>query len=189
MIQINLLPPEARKAAPGRKVSIPLRPIGIGVGGFLAVLTLVLIAGNAWNAGRLTRLKQEWERMQPQKAQLDREQSQLQMLQGQAGVLEQVKAPRGRWAPRLNLLSDAVVTQVWFTKLTVEPGQPVLLRGSALVSDAGESGAAVTKFLQRLKEQPVFQDWFKGVELQSVQHRQIKQEEVVDFAILLLPTG
>lgn len=189
MIRINLLPPETRRAASGQRVSVPLRPLGVGAGGFVAVLTLVLVAGNAWNAGRLARLKQEWEQMRPKKAQLEREQSQLQLLQGQAGVLEQVKAPRGRWAPRLNLLSDAVVSQVWFTRLTVEPGQPVFLKGSALVAGAGESGAAVTKFLQRLKEQPAFQDWFKGVDLQSVAHRQIGQEEVVDFSILLLPTG
>lgn len=189
MIRINLLPPEARKTAAGQKVSIPLRPIGLGAGGFVALLTVGLVVGNVWNAGRLSRLQQEWDQLQPQKAGLEQKQMLLKALQGQAGVLEQVKAPKGRWGPRLNLLSDAVVSQVWFTGLLIAPGQPVRLEGSALVSGSGESGAAVTKFLQRLKEQPGFHDWFSAVELQTVEHRQIGQEDVVDFAVLLTPTG
>lgn len=189
MIRINLFPPEEKKVASGQKVSIPLRPVGIGAGGFVVALTLALVAGNAWNAGRLSRLRQEWDRMQPQRAGLEQKQAQLKMLQGQAGLLDQVKAPHGRWAPRLNLLSDAVVSEVWFTELKVNPGQPVQLKGSALVAGSGESGAAVTRFLQRLKEQPGFQDWFHAVDLQSVEHRQIGQEDVVDFAVLLTPTG
>ena len=189
MIRINLLPPEARKAAAGDKISIPLRPIGLGAGGFLALLTAVLIVGNLWNAGRLAKLRQEWDRLQPQKVGLEQKQAQLKMLQGQAGILGQVKAPQGRWAARLNLLSDAVVSQVWFTRLVVAPGQPARLEGSALAAGSGEDGAAVTQFLQKLKEQPAFLDWFQVVELQSVEQEQIGQEDVVDFNILLTPTG
>ena len=189
MIRVNLLPPEARKAEPGAAVAIPWKPLAMGAGGALALLTVALVAGNQWQAGRLQRLRKEWDQIQPQRAQLEEKQKHLQQLQGQAGVLEQVKAPKGRWAPRLNLLSDAVVPQVWFTSFKLAPGQPVRLEGSALVvSGSTERGAAVTKFLRHLQEQAGFPDWFSGVELKSVEHRQIKQEEVVDFAILLTPT-
>ncbi|MBI3322658.1 MAG: PilN domain-containing protein [Candidatus Omnitrophica bacterium] len=191
MIRINLLPSEARKktSSPGQKLSIPVRPIAIGAGGLLAALTVVLVVGNLWNGGRLGRLKKEWTELQPRKAGLEKMQSELKVLQGRAGVLEQVKAPRGRWAPRLNLISDAVVSQVWFTKLGVAPGEPVRLQGSALVDGSGESGAAVTRFLQSLKDQPSFQEWFSAVELKSVQQKQIGQEDVVDFSILLTVAG
>lgn len=190
MIRVNLLPPEARKAEPGAAVALPWKPLAMGAGGALALLTVALAAGNQWQAGRLERLRKEWEQVQPRRLELEEKQKRFQQLQGQASVLERVKAPKGRWAPRLNLLSDAVVPQVWFTGLNLVPGEPVRLEGSALVgSGSAESGAAVSKFLQQLQEQAGFPDWFSAVELKSVEHRQIKQEEVVDFAILLTPTG
>ncbi len=189
MIRVNLLPPEARKAAAGPKTAIPWRQIGIGAGGLVALVTVGLFAGNAWNGRRLDRLRQEWQELQPQRAGLEQNRMQFQLLQGQAGVLQQAKALEGRWAPRLNLLSDAVVSEVWFTELKVNPGQPVRLEGSALVAGSGETGAAVSKFLQRLKEQPEFGKWFKAVDLQSVEHSQIEKQEVVDFSILLTPSG
>ena len=163
MIRVNLLPPEARKAEPGAKVSLPLKPLAMGVGGALVLLTGTLIVGNQWRAGRLERLSKEWEQIQPQRTELEEKQRRFQRLQGQAGVLEQVKAPRARWAPRLNILSDAVVPQVWFTGLKLVRGEPVRLEGSALVSGSPESGAAVSKFLQHLQEQAGFSDWFSAV--------------------------
>lgn len=190
MIRVNLLPPESRKAEPGAAVAIPWKPLAMGAGGALALLTVALVAGNQWQAGRLDRLRKEWEHIQPQRTDLEEKQKRFQQMQGQASVLDQVKAPKGRWAPRLNLLSDAVAPQVWFTGLKLAPGEPVRLEGSALVvSASNERGAAVTHFLQNLQEQAGFPDWFSGVELKSVEHRQIKQEEVVDFAILLTPTS
>ena len=188
-MRINLLPPETRKASPAGTLSLPLRPLGIGAGAFLTALTLFLIVGNAWNAGQLGRLRREWQELQPQRAGLEQKQLQLQMLQGQAGVLGQVKAPEGRWAPRLNLLSDAAVPQVWYRKLRVGAGGPARLEGSALVEASGGREAAVTQFLQKLKSQPAFQQLFSGTELQSMEHRSVGQEDVVDFVILLKPTG
>jgi hypothetical protein len=134
-----------------------------------------------------------------------------------------LKAPEAQWSPRLNLLSNAIVSQLWFNRLKIEippspqperasvlpvkgsakkpvipptqgsaapsPGSPVLvLEGSALMVSSG-GAAPVSRYLQRLKEQPEFARWFRNVELKSAQQRQVEQEQVTDFVILLHPTG
>ena len=189
MIRINLLPPELRVTQVGRRVSVPWQPwakgaLGLGIG-----ISCWLLFSNQLHAYGLSRLKAEWERLQPERVRFERAQEDYQRLKKGAEILSTVKAPETNWAPRLNLLSDALVSEVWFRALAYSQGQPLRLEGSALVDSSGDSKAQVTQFLQRLKEQPEFHKWFRDVELKSVEHRQIHQEEVVDFTLLLVPTG
>ena len=105
-----------------------------------------------------------------------------------------VKNKQAQWAPRLALLSEALVPQVWLTRLEYVQGKGLTVQGTALVGSGGGGGEGeisgqVTKFFQQLREQPGFQDWFSNVELKSVEHRPIKEEEVADFTLLLTPTS
>ena len=189
MIRINLLPPEIRAAQPHREISVPWKLLVRGPAGLLIAVSFWLLISNQWHAYGVKRLKAEWERLQPDRTRLEQILGNTQRLKKQTEILSAVKAPESNWAPRLNLLSNALVSQVWFRSLEYARGQPLRLEGSALVDVAGDSRAQVTLFLQRLKEEPDFHRWFRDVELKTVEHRQIRQEEVVDFTLLLTPTG
>ena len=189
MIRINLLPPELRAAQTRRQVSLPWRLWAKGALAFGIGISCWLLISNQLHAYGLKRLNAEWQRLQPDRARFEQAQESYQRLKKRAEVLSSVKASETRWAPRLNLLSDALVSEVWFRSLEYAQGQPLRLEGSALVDSSGDSRAQVTQFLQRLKEQPEFHKWFRDVELKSVEHRQVRQEEIVDFTLLLSPTG
>jgi len=179
MIQINLLPPEMRVAARGSAAAqLPWRRIGFWVAGLAMLISVVLPLNNGLRAHRLERLRGEWKALQPQLEKLK-----------QAVILQGVKAPQVKWSPRLALLADALVPQVWLTHLEYAQGKNLRVEGSALVGLAGDGSGQVTQFMQHLKERPEFHQWFDNVELESVQHRQIQNEEIVDFVLLLTPTG
>lgn len=205
MIRINLLPKMFQESPLSSAASLPsLRIAGIVVLSFLAVYSVWLFVVNRLESMSLAKLTVEWNALQVQQPHLE-----------QMEALVQLKGPEARWAPRLNLLSDALAPRVWFTSLKlgeVKPslvtnapprgkgGVPVrspvqvkepaslLVKGSALAADA-EGEVAVNRFLQQLKEHPEFNRWFRGLELKGYEQRQIHEEEVVDFSIVLYPTG
>lgn len=189
MIKINLLPPAMREAARGSAARFPARPIGISAAALAVLISVVLPLGNGLQARSAERLRAEWKEMQPQMDKLTQTQKSFQELTRQAQVLQAAKSPEARWSPRLALLSDGLVSQVWLTHLEYPQGKSLQVEGSALLGSGGDSSGQVTKFLQHLKEQPQFQQWFKDVELKSVQHRQVQNEETADFILLLTPTG
>ena len=139
------------------------------------------------------RLRAEYKEVESKKQRLTEVQQSVQQLQRQADALQAAKNKKAQWAPRLSLLSEALEPQVWLTKLDYEQGKSLSVQGTALVVSSpaaeGEAGGQVTKFFQQLKERPGFQDWFSEVELKSVEHRHIKEEEVADFTLLLTPTS
>ena len=190
MIRINLMPPELQAAArAGSSLRLPWRPIGFAAAGLVALASIGFPIVNSLRAGSLERLRKEWQTLEPQKQSMQKVQQSFLQLKQQAQAIQSVKAPQAQWAPRLSLLSEAVVPQVWMTQLEYMQGKSMRLKGSALVGAGGDGKAQVTKFLQHLKEQPAFQEWFRDVELESVEHRYIQNEEVVDFVLLLAPTG
>ena len=191
MIRINLLPP--KQAGKRGKLRLPLsgsgRLLGIGGGGAIAIFSLLLWVVTGVQARSFHRLQSERESMEAQRPRVEESRKALDQLQKRWEAIEGLKSPAARWAPRLNLLSDAVVPRLWFTSLHWSRGEPLQLRGSALtVASRGENGVPVSRFLQRLKSHPDFSRWFQKADLESVQHRQVRDEEVVDFSIQLVPT-
>ena len=189
MIKINLLPPEMRVVARGSAVQLPWRRIGFCAAGLVLLISGVLPLSNGLQTRRLKQLRGEWEALQPQREKLTQIQESLQSLTRQAQVLQGVKAPQTKWSPRLALLADALVPQVWLTHLEYSQGKDFRVEGSALVGLAGDGSGQVTQFMQHLKDRPEFHQWFNNVELESVQHRQIQNDEIVDFILLLTATG
>lgn len=229
MIRLNLLPPEARKAAGSSQLAalaaLPWRQIGIGVLALLVGVSAALAVSAQRQKAQANRLSAEWDSLQAGKVRLDQAQAALQALRNRDSVLKSLKAPEGQWAPRLNLLSDSIVVGLWFRGLLFRvtqvteisqfvkeeasnlglgdfgvPTEPsgeessaafrpqVLLRGFSLVTAKG-AGSPVSRFLQRLKENPQFSRWFTGVELMDVSHMEVGKQEVSEFAIILYPTG
>lgn len=118
MIRLNLLPPGVgARAAAFPLADLPWRPIGFG-----ALILLILYSGwiffqNRILSAKVDRLTAEWETLQPRRAQIDQTQAALQALQNRETVLKTFKSPEGQWAPRLNLLSDCIVADLWFSGL------------------------------------------------------------------------
>lgn len=211
MIRIDLLPHTAEEEAASVLFDIPWKSIGMGLLAFCISASLGLTLVRQLQGHALHRLKRDWNGLQPKLRQLEATETAIRALQNRAKVHQMLKAPEAQWAPRLNLLSDSLVSQLWFTALRFEapkksgkapqrpaekpksepptPAAPALiLEGSALVGAAGV-GAPVSRYLQRLKGQPVFSQWFREVELKSVQQRQVQQEQVSDFVMAFYPTG
>ncbi len=191
MIRINLLPPEMRVVTRGGTAQFPPGRIAFWAGGLVLLISVLLPLNNGLQAHRLGHLRREWKSLQSQNEKLKQVQEGLQALQRQAEALQTIKATPAKWAPRLALFSDALIPQMWLTHLDYTQGKSLRLEGSALVGSAAESDSSgqVTKLLQHLKEQPGFHQWFSDVQLESVQHRQIQNEDLVDFVLLLTPTG
>lgn len=219
MITINLLPSGRRaNVFPTWWKQLPWKELATVAGVLLAVGSAWVLVAAQSQARSLARVRAEWEGLQPERIKLDRIRKDLDALQKRASILKWLQAPEGQWAPRLNFLSDGVVSDLWFTlfnfsatpkgdleeflraegmpmpDLPLPPGVGstppfVMLAGSALVSGKGAEGPPVTRFLERLKTHPEFGRWFSGVELKGIRHRQVKSEEVSDFVIFLYPTG
>ena len=221
MIRINLLPKEAQRAVSSLE-SLRWKMLTQACVGAVVGVSLFLFVLNQWNGRALAQLSSEWDRLQPERSKLVQAQDALRALENRTQVLNALKAPQAQWAPRLNLLSDAIVKQLWFTSLEFGPSgsgpspaqkpaqapaspkaaatakpkpapppppPPMLvLKGSALVTDAG-SGAPVNRYMQKLKDRPEFRRWFKGAELKTVEQRQVHQDQVSDFEIVLSPEG
>lgn len=218
MIRVNVFPKELKPSLALWMASVPWKRVAsslLAVAGFSS--------GGLWISNQLierslNRLSGQWDGVQAERQHLEELESSLRALQNRAAALKALKSEEAQWAPRLNLLTDALVPHLWFTSLKFEISLPeeeeskksgslkkgsvggkasqrpaqepphLLLKGTYLVSTQGE-GAPVRRFLNRLKEQSGFDRWFRAVELKSVEHRQIQQEEVSDFVIALYPTG
>ena len=213
MIKINLLPAGTRPSS-ARSVGVfPWKKFGTPLCVLVVLYSIVLLGVRQLESGALTRLTAEQESLKPQKAQIQKAEAALRALQNRAAVLQGLKVPQVQWAPRLNLLSDSVVGQLWFSSLVYESGtapkkesapskeappkkgpdlspggvQVLRLEGSAFVA-ADEKSSPVSRFLQRLREHPEFKRRFSGLDLKSVEHRKVQEQEISDFVITLYPT-
>ena len=188
MIKINLLPPEIVAArAKKQTLTVPWREIIIAAVVGVVGISIWLPSTNMKRSRALERLRAEWKTLEPKQKRMAEVEQNLLDLQRQADALQAAKNRQAQWAPRLSLLSEAAVPQVWLTRLGYVQGEALHVHGTALIGSGGDGSGQVTRFLQQLKEQPGFQDWFSGVEVESVEHRHIKEEEVADFVLLLTP--
>jgi len=118
MIRINLIPPSARKAAASiLPTRLPLRSIAIAIGVLVVVISLGIMISQRSSTAALKRLVVEWEDLRERRMEVEGVQQSLKALGSRATVMESVKGEGAKWAPRLNLLTDALVANLWFTEL------------------------------------------------------------------------
>lgn len=184
MIRINLLPEALRPRSAATWGRPEPRKIGYALLGGCFVFSAGLLGWNSLLAGREARLKAAARALRPQETRWQELNETLGSLRDRDLAFAELKSPQKRWAPRLNLLSDALVPGLWFTSLEAGGGR-VSLRGTALADGSGGKRAAVGAFMKRLKAQPEFSRWFSAVDLVSVVHRQMAGREVVDFELHL----
>lgn len=188
MIEINLVPPHLRKkkkSSLGAAFNIPKETIIGLIGGLLVLLLLSHIVLQALIFVRYAQHKsyqKQWESINPDKEKVDVIISELRSLQAKTKALNEITYDkRTLWAPKLNTLSDNIPREVWLTRISLE-NETLLIQGSA-VSKVRNEMVSVGNFVSTIKEQKGFQEDLATMELGSIQRRNIKAVEVVDFVI------
>jgi len=205
VILINLLPGGRRRRA------WPVVTVRQGAVALVAVLGLATVWLGLWRFGverAHHRVSAEWEALQATRSQVADGRARVEALERQAERLARARTERAQWAPRLNLLSDALVPGVWFTRLTLapvdakvvakaplkakgaraEPPPPagrcleLFVTGTALIPEGGEP-SPLAALLRSLKQQPEFTRWFDAVDLKSVERRKAGPLDVSDFVL------
>lgn len=241
MIRINLLPPSLRKSKSRLRIAVPWRKVIVWTVSVVALYSVWLFSSIQIQRASVSRMTAQRDKVKAERMRVENTEAALRAFQNRAGVLKILKAPEQQWAPRWNLLTDALVANLWFVSLEYKPVEIVVpdakagkkkmkvrdkakasetgksnkkkesgrksskkgsaeekpekvekvraslvLKGVAFVAAHGE-GSPVTRYIQRLKQNPEFVKRFVGLELKMVEHRQVQKEEVSDFIIHLFP--
>lgn len=141
MITINLFPADQRKARGWRLPSWTLRQAAIGTAVGLGVMTGVLVLWRIGLEHANRRLSAEWATLEGTNRELDTGRERVTMLERQAISFRRLRATGVQWAPRLNLLSDAMVPGVWLTRLQVQSVEVKAKRPKRAAKAGSEKGS------------------------------------------------
>ncbi len=118
MIRVNLLPPGVgRQDRAAQLAALPWKEIGTGAGGLLVLVTVGFLLANGLQRRAFDRLNAEWERLQPERVQLDQLRASLDTMRNRQRAIQTLKAEEGKWAPRMELFIDALTANLWFKGL------------------------------------------------------------------------
>jgi Tfp pilus assembly protein PilN len=137
VVNINLLPEEARKAAYGKRTSLPawLAPVGMGALVALAATTMTLRQVQELRSlqQEITTLGAEKEKYSQQVALLEDVQQKKDELERRVEAARQLDRGRGTYVSQLSALDAVLPSNVWLTTVTEEPGsRMVRIEGRSL---------------------------------------------------------
>lgn len=181
MITINLLPESYRKQKVSSIQQFHRSPLALLVGGVVVGLVLVLAVWWQLNQMQLSKLTSHLQHVGPQKQQLDALKASVQELRNQDVVFQRVSRERKRWAKILNILSDALPDNVWFTDLALDQ-QGLVVQGSA-IAQGGEEMVRIWRFVQELKGSADFAVMIRDIQIESIKTLQDKDVEIVEFTL------
>jgi len=189
MIDINLSPPNLRKKhkkkmLPGG-INIPLE-IVIGIGGGLFMLLVLVHIGllmtNIYKLSKKNELDKEWQKILPQKENVDEILKGVRLHQKKIKEMESVfEKTNIPWAQQLNILSDSLPRGVWLTKVALIE-DTFFIKGRA-ISWQKEDKINVLSLISNLKKEEKFTEYLSDLELDSIQSKQIGKTKVNDFLI------
>ena len=186
MIEINLLPEELRvkgkkeKSGPpeAQRYLIYIIPAALAI---LVCAHLYLAAVNIKNTVQLRSLNNRWQKLEPQRKQLELFRKEYALLSEEAASMQKLLQSRMRWAEKLNKLSTGLPSGIWFSEISASTAE-FSLQGS-VVSLNKEEMNLIKKFLDNLKNDADFFADFKALELSSTQSRTLGSYEIMDFAL------
>lgn len=141
MITINLGPHVSITGERWRLPAIPPRRLAVMAAVALSVVTFGVTAWRHAQERALAQLTADWNQLRGPREELEATRATVALLERQETRLTQLRTSGIRWAPRLNLLSDAMVSGVWFTRLIVEPPD-VKARPTAGAAKASRAASA-----------------------------------------------
>jgi len=172
MIDINLLPVNARKQGGLSSVSIDIPPeISLGVGASVVILIIVLNILLAVMCGykglELAGKKAAWDKMQPSRKAIDNINKESTDLRSKVSSITKGTASKYvGWSKRLNVLSDSVVKGMWFKKITID-SKSMVIEGYA-VSKMQSDMTTVNTFVSILRKDNSFMADFSVIEVNNV---------------------
>jgi hypothetical protein len=206
MIEINLLPEEAKKKkrSPAKidvsAIKMPDLPIVSIAGwtiGAVLIVQLILFAIGGVGATTLKSLSREYKGILPKKQETEKLKIQVDIMNKKVGAINELMVKRFSWEKKLNSLSDSMTPGIWLTELQydekpVEPSKTdsalsryLILSGAA--SSMGEEGTAlIGRFIKSLKDDPAFYSDFSGIELDTIKREKTKDQEIMTFKITCL---
>jgi Tfp pilus assembly protein PilN len=190
MIEINLVPKNLRKrkkrgGLSNVKVNIPKEMI-VGIcGGFFVLLSvsvvmvqIVIGVKYIQNKG----LKKQWAAIEQEKNRVDVVKNKLRILQGKIKAVENIaQGMNYEWFKKLNALSDNLPRGVWLRRVSFQD-EMLFIEGSAVAKGKDEM-INVHSMAANLKGDPRFMESIDDFEIGSIQRRNIKTTEIVDFII------
>lgn len=182
MLKINLLPESARKAGLSPIEQLHRMPLIWIAVALMVVVALSLVVRVGIGHRALAELNAKIQVLQPKKLEVDQIQRLLSRLRAQETAFHGLKKGQGLWSKRLNVLSNVTPDGVWFTELTLNPTQGLMIQGSA-IEQGGSEMVNVGRLVQDLKADPDFASAVKDIQIESIKRVQDGAIEVVQFTL------
>jgi Tfp pilus assembly protein PilN len=182
MIEINLLPEEMKVKNAGfsgqPEYFLYLIPLLAGVI-ILAHVYLGLVQIS--RAVTLSALNKKWSVLAPQREKVTAFKSAGESASKQENLIRQLASKSIDWGKLQNKLSLNLPNGVWFNEIAMN-SKELVIRGTVVSLEKNEVDL-INKFLFNLRQDPDFIKDFNGLELSSVQRRNIVNFEVADFVL------
>lgn len=110
-------------------------------------------------------------------------------LRQRRNILATFRKQRINWYDKLTKLSELIPKEAWITQLTLGDAIGIIgkrlfiLKGSIYTKDSSKNIELTNNFFQKLKEDHVFMDGFKRINLGTIVKTEIEEHEIVDFDI------
>ncbi|MBF0217030.1 MAG: hypothetical protein HQL30_08570 [Candidatus Omnitrophica bacterium] len=192
MIELNLLPKELRKRKKKLLPEIPILPIGASVLVVLIACNYFLSAVLKNKETAVLRAKKEWAVLEPQQKNAENLGKDVESIQKRLTAMERVTKPDLSWARLLSGLNSAVIPNVWLSVFesvqgggsgnSGASGRAISLEGYAL--GKVEATSTVGKFIDSLKANPEFSDYFDEIKLDNMINKVVSGEEVMEFKLI-----
>ena len=188
MIQINLLPSEARVKPKGKGANLDvllqaryLPRVAAAVLAVLLSLHLLLGLIFAVRGNQLRVLSGKWQRLSSERKAVEEFSRAHAILSEDANIIQALIAKRLNWSEKLNRLSLDLPSGVWFSEVTFT-GSAFNLKGSA-VSLQKEEVSLVKNLIDNLRKDAAFFKDFLTLELGSLQKKSLSGFEVTEFVL------
>ncbi len=191
MIEINLLPDNLKKkrsvktSGSENKISLfkaDFVAIGTSAAIFLIAIHVILQIFIFIQYAQFKKVKSQWEKISPQKQNVDRVINELRTLQAKGKSIEQLKIGQDvLWSRKFNQISDSIARGVWIKKILLKENA-MLIEGSAISQDK-DGMISVHGFASTLKNQKDFLNDFASFEVDSIQRHRVNNVEISDFWI------
>jgi Tfp pilus assembly protein PilN len=189
MININLIPPSARKHGQDNvtlAINLPQEILlGVGSGVVLLLVTVHLILTLLWVVGfvRLSVERVQWQGLSADKAVLDGINGESRDLKAKINVISGMTTKKAvSWAPKFNAISDGLPRGVWIRKMTLDK-TGLTIEGSVVSKTRSEINN-VGLFLSALKSNNDFIKDFSSLEVNSIQRGTTNAVDVTDFTVM-----
>ncbi len=155
---------------------------------FLFIVNIVLQLTIFVQMGTCKAIEVSVEGIGPQRTDVNAVLSELKVLRQKISTIESITTGRRlSWAQKLNMISDAITSGAWLTRITLTK-ENFIMEGS-VVSKKGDYASIVNTFNADLRNNPSFMKGLKDPEVSFTGRRKVNTTEIANFALRLQVNG